>query len=83
MKETLPENVSKADPFNTRSLVLENKIAIQLLSGLKINELSANYCPSEPYFFFKLQVQHSPLHVFFSCHYGLNCTLSMVSKSGL
>lgn len=56
MKETLPENVSKADPFNTRSLVLENKIAIQLLSGLKINELSANYCPSEPYFFFKLQV---------------------------
>lgn len=51
MKETLPENVSRVDPFNTRNLVLENKIAFRLLSGLKINELSANYCPSEPYFF--------------------------------
>ena len=39
MKETLPENVSRVDPFNTRNLVLENKIAFRLLSGLKINEL--------------------------------------------
>lgn len=51
MKETLPENVSRVDPLNTRSLILENKVAFRLLSGLKINELSANYCPSESYFF--------------------------------